>query len=446
MEDTNRISERVSSTIYNVIRGQVNRVLGVGDGASLGYGRSLESVDKGNELIKAEDMVLLYNDLVKARTHQKGSADLQWSNSQGLNPPSSGEVIGYYAADITDIIEADLEPTVFTIEWSIPQIDWNTKDPNNALQPYNTSIQGTGFSIRIIKIGSSYQATIINPGAGYNANDSITIPGTLVGGLSPTNDITVDITEVSSTGQVETITYYGLGKPEQSSRYSINDANEGFQDFILAANDITTDKNLIGTGQTSVSVRAFSNRTRAWNGYIRHSVKVTWANANERRYFFNSGGEIRFDAALSGGLAGISPNYKDSVWQSMLSNVGTVIFNRDSVYNTGIEGTGRNFGNYSGTETVDWADYTETSPIKIFTQPGAGVYSDNEYLINAYQEDDNILVFDIRFEDNDIAEPVPPNTPVDENVTGETQSVVSTKTATGILEIPEPEVEVLRTL
>ena len=44
-------------------------------------------------------MQLLYNDLVKARTHQSGSPPT-WTNADGLAVPSAGELVGVYAADV----------------------------------------------------------------------------------------------------------------------------------------------------------------------------------------------------------------------------------------------------------------------------------------------------------------------------------------------------------
>ena len=58
------VTDLVNSSVYNAIRSSINNVLGVGDGALNGYGRTLESVSKAdNDVIFAADMQTLFNDL-----------------------------------------------------------------------------------------------------------------------------------------------------------------------------------------------------------------------------------------------------------------------------------------------------------------------------------------------------------------------------------------------
>ena len=86
------VTDLVNSSVYNSIRSSINNVLGVGDGAQNGYGRTLESESKAdNDIIRASDMQLLYNDLVKARTHQSGNPPT-WTAPDGLGAPSAGEI------------------------------------------------------------------------------------------------------------------------------------------------------------------------------------------------------------------------------------------------------------------------------------------------------------------------------------------------------------------
>ena len=71
---------------------------------------------------------------------------------------------------------------------------------------------GTGISAsyNITRSGVSYVVTQNVSGAGYVAGDTLTIPGTSVGGTTPTNDITITVTAVSS-GSVTNFTYTGVG-------------------------------------------------------------------------------------------------------------------------------------------------------------------------------------------------------------------------------------------
>ena len=53
---------------------------------------------------------------------------------------------------------------------------------------------------------------------------------------------------------------------------------------------------------------------------VYYEAKVTFADEDNRRHFFNSGGELRFDATLTG----VDAAHAQSVdWQTMLSAIAT---------------------------------------------------------------------------------------------------------------------------
>ena len=73
---------------------------------------------------------------------------------------------------------------------------------------------GTSASFMVVRNGSKYQVTVQAGGTGYVRLQTITILGTSVGGLTPTNDIVVTITSVNSvTGAIQAVDFdgYGLG-------------------------------------------------------------------------------------------------------------------------------------------------------------------------------------------------------------------------------------------
>lgn len=330
------VTDLVNSSVYNAIRSSINNVLGVGDGAQNGYGRTLESESKAdNDVIYAADMQKLFNDLVKTRTHQKGSPPT-WSNADGLAVPSIGELVGVYAADI-----------------------------------------GPG--------GTSADATA--------------------------------------------------------------DQAEGFADFEAAAQDILTDKDVFDASQFSTTIEDTNTRQSSWNGSINHTVTVTWQNADERRYFFNTGGTIKFDSNLTGGtsvpgdVTTTPPATKDEIWQTMLGTMGTVRFSKSITASDGTNpGTGTAIGNY-----YDWSGSSSSSPVRIFTKSGAGLYAENEYYIDAWETASNSLRFNIVLIDNDIGDDAggaSSSGPEDEDVTGVTESTVSFVYASGALEIPKPALTV----
>ena len=327
------VTDLVNSSVYNAIRSSINNVLGVGDGAQNGYGRTLESVSKAdNDVIFAADMQKLFNDLVKTRTHQTGNPPT-WSNADGLAVPSIGELVGVYAADV-----------------------------------------GPG--------GTSADATA--------------------------------------------------------------DQAEGFADFEAAAQDILTDKDVFDASQFSTTIEDTNTRQSSWNGSINHTVTVTWLNADERRYFFNTGGTIKFDANLTGGtsvpgdVTTTPPATKDEIWQTMLNNMGTYkisvsgseVVAGTATINSGVSGI------YSDTSNAtDWSAYNNSNRLTVMSKSGTGVYSENEFKIEAWQTNTNSIRFLLTYSDNDIGDDVDGDeysNPADENVTGTITAVVTARTATGL--------------
>jgi hypothetical protein len=87
----------------------------------------------------------------------------------------------------------------------------------------------------------------------------------------------------------------------------------------------------IGAGQSVLSLASMSgettpgviSRTGSWTTQSQCTLTVTFANANDARYFFNSGGKIRFTSSRTGGVT----SAQNTAWTNLLSTtVGTVIF------------------------------------------------------------------------------------------------------------------------
>ena len=57
---------------------------------------------------------------------------------------------------------------------------------------------GTNASVNVNFTGSTYGVTLVNPGSGYSASETLVIAGTNLGGQSPANDATVTIDAVVS--------------------------------------------------------------------------------------------------------------------------------------------------------------------------------------------------------------------------------------------------------
>lgn len=78
----------------------------------------------------------------------------------------------------------------------------------------------------------------------------------------------------------------------------------------------------IAGNQSIVSSKGSATYTGSWSNSAEFTLTVTFSTADQGRYFFNSGGKIRFTTTLTGGAA--SPQY--NAWTSFLNSTGTRSF------------------------------------------------------------------------------------------------------------------------
>lgn len=163
----------------------------------------------------------------------------------------------------------------------------------------------------------------------------------------------------------------------------------------------------VAVGQYSDEALVSSSRTTAWNGSIVHSFTLTFSNANQARYFFNSGSTIRFTPSfVKSGVNPINDN-----WDTLINTLGTVVFGHTSTTATGTSpGSGSVIGFYDLTDSFQ----------QIYTKIGSGVYAANDYTIRARCNTltnttgtANIIYFECYFNDDK-----GPNPNFDESVTG----------------------------
>lgn len=94
-----------------------------------------------------------------------------------------------------------------------------------------------------------------------------------------------------------------------------------------AAVDVaTTNKFFIGSGQFVVESGISQTRTSAWKESVSTVVNLQFPNADRARWFFNSGGRIRFSSSRTGG----GNTLQNNAWSSLLTNIGTISFGATS--------------------------------------------------------------------------------------------------------------------
>ena len=380
------VGTNVTAANYNTIQSKIDDVLGAGDGAQNGYGRTLTSSAKtSGDTIAAQDMLDLYTDLVKARTHQTNP--VTWTNA--VEPPDADENVGASAADVGNDTPIDITALTFGIEYQILSTD---------LDPNNTS-DFTLIGASANEVGIKFTAT--GPGTGS-----------------------------------------GQAKLSPTSANAEEDLAEGYLDFEAAADEIVADINVHDATNFSITTKLSDTRTSQWGGgdyaqpgtKITHEAEITWSNADERRYFFNTGGQIQFNADLIGA---VTANSKDDNWNTILANMGTISFGKNAVTSNGSSpGTSASFGNYY----ASWGLTSSSNQVTIFTKNGSGLYADIKYQITAWEEaagnasTPSTLRFRIEFQDNDFSSGP---TDVDEYVTNDITSNVSVRHDT-VLSIPSP--------
>jgi hypothetical protein len=79
---------------------------------------------------------------------------------------------------------------------------------------------------------------------------------------------------------------------------------------------------LVSNSQSVVTAKTSQTYSTPWSTQAQATLTVTFGDANQGRYFFNSGGKVRFTASLVGAVT--TPQI--TAWVNFLSSVGTVSF------------------------------------------------------------------------------------------------------------------------
>ena len=151
--------------------------------------------------------------------------------------------------------------------------------------------------------------------------------------------------------------------------------------YIDAAN--TIDINRFRIAEYSDELLLTNSRTTAWNATVTHAFYIDFVNHDNARYFFNSGSSLRFSASIQG-----YSNSQGTSWNTMLSSIGTIYFNYNSI--TALAGTATsNFGFYNLTGSYQQA----------YIISGSGRYSSNDYKIRMSYDGAGKIYVIIDFED-----------------------------------------------
>ena len=194
---------------------------------------------------------------------------------------------------------------------------------------------------------------------------------------------------------------------------------KGVLDFEGLMTQVQTDKAVMHSTQAALEPAIASARSSNWNGLIYHEVAVTFTSANTRRFFFNTGGELRISANNTGAS---TPKGLD--WAALCSEVGTIKFNAETTTSTG--GGGSSIGNYDLTSSYQDV-YTKTG-----SGSYSGVYAGNLYTVKARSDIPTRIIFRIDFND------VVVDNNIDNNVDGRLESTLQHLRADGDVTVVAP--------
>ena len=163
-----------------------------------------------------------------------------------------------------------------------------------------------------------------------------------------------------------------------------------------------------------ISSTRFQSVSGTFRTTIDHIVKVSFTSAEDRRHFFNSGGEIRFNASVD--YAGSQS--KTVEWQNQLINMGTISFK--AIETVSSEGVGSSYaiGNFALNGSYQLC----------YDQSGGAAYANNHYYIRALELNDREIQFKIEFVDG---RPLDTRWGIDEEVFGDFTSSLKMLRAVG---------------
>ena len=194
---------------------------------------------------------------------------------------------------------------------------------------------------------------------------------------------------------------------------------KGINDFETVMTQVIADRATMHPTQAALESGISSARSSTWNGLIYHEVAVTFSSADARRFFFNTGGELRISA---NNTSASTPKGLD--WAQLCSQVGTIKFSSESTLST--TGGGSSIGNYDLTSAFQ----------NIYQKVGSGTYSaiyaGNIYTVKARSDIDTRIIFRIEFND------VVFDNNIDNNVDGRLESVLQHYRANGDVTVAAP--------
>lgn len=179
--------------------------------------------------------------------------------------------------------------------------------------------------------------------------------------------------------------------------------------YVTLADQGIANKFELATGNTEETPNvANQSYTGTWSSQAQLTLSVTFLNNNDARYFFNSGGKIRFFSTFEGRTGATNPQ-QNTAWKGLLNQIGNV--------------------NIGGAVPIISNFYTLTTSYQtVYQQGNTSPYSANFYRIEALcncseatnvNGTSNVITFRVTWKDDyvDPGAPTPPGDEVDGTLT-----------------------------
>lgn len=157
----------------------------------------------------------------------------------------------------------------------------------------------------------------------------------------------------------------------------------GMRDFERMMSLVERDKFLVHDSMAVEETGESFFRVRPWDFKLTHEVRVRFRNANHRRHFFNSGGQLQISALLNNPAGN-----KSLDWAQTLSLAGTIKFGYNYCESTSTDTISppailSGIGNYQLSNQYDVYTGTNlTGPL--FVKQSRGEYDEGRYIANNF--------------------------------------------------------------
>ena len=194
-------------------------------------GTSLDGASPSNDCLITVDTVDIVGDILTVTESGDGIAsgtaatqtlsDTSPAGSSVLEFTDTTDIqvgLAIDRGDGTAVFVTDVDGTTVSISGPLSSPLIGDAAEFNNIQP--TSIIGTGVDVEfdVVRNGTLYTPTVTTGslGTGYQIGDTLTILGSALGGISPTNDLTITVSTIGVGGTVTGFTSSGIGADQQT--------------------------------------------------------------------------------------------------------------------------------------------------------------------------------------------------------------------------------------